>query len=219
MWKEWEILLVDDEPDVLSVSKLAMRNFEVFGIPVKLHTAESKAEALEIFKNAPELLPTVAVGFIDVVMETDEAGLELCQYIREEMGNKFTQLFIRTGQPGIAPEREVIDRYDISGYFTKVEATEDKLYSLVKSGVRQYMWSRQSLSAIKMLDALIAGAGSREKMGMSLGKLGNGFFRIDGKIAPTFDYKTAMLIGGKIRGKSREGIDEVTALQVRSNSR
>jgi hypothetical protein len=83
--------------------------------------------------------PNVAVAFIDVVMESDTAGLELCQYIRETMGNKTAQLFIRTGQPGVAPEREVIDRYDINGYFTKAEATEDKLYSLVKSGVRQYV--------------------------------------------------------------------------------
>ncbi len=35
----WEILLVDDEPDVLSVSKLAMKNFEVYGLPLKIQTA------------------------------------------------------------------------------------------------------------------------------------------------------------------------------------
>jgi hypothetical protein len=29
--KEWEILLVDDDPDVLAVSKLAMRSFRVYG--------------------------------------------------------------------------------------------------------------------------------------------------------------------------------------------
>ena len=80
----------------------------------------------------------MAVAFIDVVMETDTAGLELCQFIRETQRNRVTTLYIRTGQPGVAPERSVIDRYDISGYFTKVELTEDKLYSLVKAGARQY---------------------------------------------------------------------------------
>lgn len=48
--REWNILLVDDEPDVLSVSKLAMRSFTLYGTPLKIHTAASKAEAVELLK-------------------------------------------------------------------------------------------------------------------------------------------------------------------------
>ena len=52
----------------------------------------------------------------------------------------------------------VLDRYDINGYFTKVEATEDKLYSLVKSGVRQYLWNVAALGTTLMLkNAIEAG--------------------------------------------------------------
>ena len=168
MWaNEWEVLLVDDEPDVISVSKLLMQDFEVYGLPLVIHTAGSKGEALELLNNRPDRrapLSTLAVAFIDVVMESDGAGLELCRAIREEMGNKQTQLFIRTGQPGIAPERDVIDRYDINGYFTKAEATEDKLYSLVKSGVRQFYWSFLSLVTVNFLNSFFAAGGSREKL-------------------------------------------------------
>ncbi|MBV7333251.1 response regulator receiver protein [Chloroflexi bacterium TSY] len=124
--------------------------------------AESKSQALELLHSQPEMIWRVAVGFIDVVMESDSAGLELCQYIREEMDNKLTQLFIRTGQPGLAPERSVIDRYDINGYFTKQEATEDKLYSLVKSGVRQFLWARSAVVMNSMLDSFIQ-ASSRDE--------------------------------------------------------
>lgn len=160
----WDILLVDDESDVLSVSKLAMQNFKVHGLPLRLHRAESKAAAIELLENNVELVPTLAVAFIDVVMETEQAGLELCRYIRETCGNKLTQLFIRTGQPGMAPERAVIDRYDINGYFTKAEATEDKLYSLVKSGVRQYHWSITSFGCFEMIRAMNMAAGSRGQL-------------------------------------------------------
>lgn len=160
-FQAWDVLIVDDEPDVLQVSRLAMRHFEVYGVPLRLHTASSKAEALQIFHNAPTLLPTIAVAFIDVVMETDSAGLELCQALRGEHGNRVTQLFIRTGQPGMAPERTVLDQYDINGYFTKVEATEDKLYSLVKSGVRQYLWNVAALGTSLMLHNAIAAGASR----------------------------------------------------------
>ena len=163
-FQQWEILLVDDEPDVLSVSKLAMKSFDVYGLPLKIHTASSKAEALELLNSRPGMQWTLAVAFVDVVMESDTAGLELCQVIREDMGNKLTQLFIRTGQPGIAPERAVIDRYDINGYFTKAEATEDKLYTLVKTGVRQFFWSMLSMGAIAYQDLIIRAAGSRREL-------------------------------------------------------
>jgi CheY-like chemotaxis protein len=162
------VLVVDDEPDVLSFSRLAMKSFEVFGLPVALHTAASKAEAIELltseFAVAAQVGAKLNVAFVDVVMETDTAGLELCDYIRNELRNKFVQIYIRTGQPGVAPERAVIDRYDINGYFTKQEATEDKLYTLTKSGVRQAYYTGLSLALGRNLQALIASADSRERM-------------------------------------------------------
>jgi CheY-like chemotaxis protein len=139
---EWNVLIVDDEPDVLAVTRLALKDVTVYGLPIKIHTARSKAEAIEKL-NTTLALPgaaegACAVAFIDVVMETDHAGLELCDHIRNTAHNYSTQLFIRTGQPGVAPERKVIDDYDISGYFTKLEMTEQKLYTFVKSGIRQW---------------------------------------------------------------------------------
>jgi len=170
--KEIPVLVVDDEPDVLQISQLAMRSFEVFGLPVTVHTAESKAKAIELLESEFAVKAQVGaklnVAFIDVVMETDTAGLELCDYIRNTLRNKFVQIYIRTGQPGVAPEREVIDRYDINGYFTKVEATEDKLYTLTKSGVRQAYFTGLSLALARNLQGLIAAADTRERLAETL---------------------------------------------------
>jgi CheY-like chemotaxis protein len=47
---EFHVVLVDDEPDVLEVSRLAMRHFKVYGLPIRLHTATSKAQAIEVLK-------------------------------------------------------------------------------------------------------------------------------------------------------------------------
>jgi CheY-like chemotaxis protein len=166
----WPILLVDDEPDVLQLSRLIMQDFTVYGLPVELHTATSKAEAIKLMETelVPLLpsvpAPRVAVAFIDVVMESDTAGLDLCEYIRETKNNKVVQLFIRTGQPGVAPERHVIDHYDINGYFTKAEATEDKLYSLVKTGVRQYLSFLSAMAMSMMTTVAVAAAGSRKSL-------------------------------------------------------
>lgn len=168
--KHWPILIVDDDPDVLAISALAMRSFEIDGIPLKIYSASSQAEAVALLTSqlAAQSGTTLAVAFVDVVMETDDAGLQLCEYIRSTLKNRLTQIYVRTGQPGRAPERTVIDRYDINGYFTKYEATEDKLYSLVKAGVRQYEFTRDALGLFQLLGAVVAQADSVAAIGNAM---------------------------------------------------
>lgn len=168
---EWEVLIVDDEPDVFTVSRLALKNVKVYGVPLRLHYCASGAEAAALISGKSDYAPALAVALIDVVMETDTAGLELCRFIREERGNPFTQLFIRTGQPGTAPERDVIDRYEINGYFTKAEATEDKLYSMIKSGVRQYYWSILTKGVLYTMRNVTSALGSRAAIAAILQRL------------------------------------------------
>lgn len=177
--KHWNILLVDDEPDVLRVSQLAMREFTVDNLPLNILTATSKSEALEVIQREETWMSHLAVAFIDVVMESDTAGLELCEYIRDEKKNRISQLYIRTGQPGVAPERSVIDRYDISGYFTKAEMTEDKLYSLVKSGVRQFYATQVIQASLTLLERLVEIGDSRQKLTAALQNLGQSFYQPD----------------------------------------
>jgi CheY-like chemotaxis protein len=214
-FKEWEVLIVDDEPDILQVSRLAMRHFEVYGLPLRLHMAQSKAEALQMFHHAPALMPSVAVAFIDVVMETDTAGLDLCQALREEQGNRVTQLFIRTGQPGVAPERTVLDRYDINGYFTKVEATEDKLYSLVKSGVRQYLWNVVALGASLILHNAIAAGDSRLGILAAVQQTFQGFHVIGDAPADSRTIQASVFVGDQLVGMRGVEADAEHALRQR----
>lgn len=161
---EFHVVLVDDEPDVHEVSRLAMRQFRVYGLPVRLHSATSKAEGIEVLNGLtlgrPEI-SVASVALVDVVMETDHAGLELCEYIRKVMNNQTLQIYIRTGQPGIAPERSVLDEYDIQGYLTKNEATADKLYTLVKAGVREGYFTGLSHALQDLVHFLAPSASSR----------------------------------------------------------
>ncbi|MBL0029243.1 MAG: hypothetical protein IPO95_09300 [Rhodanobacteraceae bacterium] len=64
---------------------------------------------------------------LDVVMESDQAGLDLVKVIRNELGNRFVRIVLRTGQPGQAPEQDVIANYDINDYKDKTELTAQKL--------------------------------------------------------------------------------------------
>jgi hypothetical protein len=92
------------------------------------------------------------------------AGLELCEFIREQQGNRVTQLYLRVGQAGIPPAQDLLDRYDISGCLTKAQATQDKLDSLIKSGVRQAYERSAAVAFDVLLQRLIMVSCSREAM-------------------------------------------------------
>lgn len=130
----WLVLVVDDDLDVVAITKLNLRNFTFAGRSLEIITATSGEEARRI------LLTTsgFALGLVDVVMETDDAGLRLVQFIREELGDKQIRLVIRTGQPGHAPERYVIDNFDIDDYKEKSELSAQKLYTTVRSSLKSY---------------------------------------------------------------------------------
>ncbi|MFC1611209.1 response regulator [Myxococcota bacterium] len=136
--KFWNVLIVDDQEDVHHVTQLALKRESFFGADLKFHHAHSAAEARALFERQKGTWWDLAVAFIDVVMEDDHAGLDLCNYIRNEVGNQTAQIVLRTGQPGKAPARQVIDDYNISMYITKEEANSERLYVVVKTALQQF---------------------------------------------------------------------------------
>lgn len=130
----WKVLVVDDEQDVHAVTQLALSALVFQDKPVELINAYKATEAQTILETHPD----IAVILLDVVMETTHAGLELVKFIREKQGNPFVRIILRTGQPGEAPEREVIEAYQIDDYKTKVELTADRLFASVLASLRTY---------------------------------------------------------------------------------
>jgi len=132
--KCWKVLIVDDEKGIHEVTLLAMKNFEFEGQELEFLHAYSAEEAQGIFRNNND----IALALVDVVMETDHAGLDLVHYVRNELKNKQIRIILRTGQPGQAPERSVIRDYDINDYKEKSELSSQKLYSAVYTSLRSY---------------------------------------------------------------------------------
>ncbi len=85
-------------------------------------------------------------------MEADDAGLKLVQHLREEIGNKFVRIILRTGQPGCAPERDVIVNYDINDYKEKTSFDSTKLFTSTYAGLRSYQDIMNIESARQNLD-------------------------------------------------------------------
>lgn len=130
----WRILIVDDDLEVHTVTRLILAKTVFMQRKLELLSAYSAAEAQQILKTQSD----IAAILLDVVMETEDAGLQLVQTIREDMGNRAVRIILRTGQPGQAPEEKVIIDYDINDYKAKSELTSQKLFTTVIASLRAY---------------------------------------------------------------------------------
>lgn len=130
----WKVIIVDDEPEVHAVTKLALSDFVFQDKKLEFLSAYSGKEGKQLITENPD----AAIVLLDVVMETDDAGLQVAKFIREEAKNQKVRIILRTGQPGQAPERQVILDYDINDYKSKTELTAQKLFTVVMSSLRAY---------------------------------------------------------------------------------
>ncbi|MEY8875066.1 MAG: EAL domain-containing protein [Leptothrix sp. (in: b-proteobacteria)] len=133
-WAPWHVLVVDDDPEVHAATRFVLRGQRLLGRAVELHGAHSAAETATLLAGETEF----AVVLLDVVMESPDAGLRLVRTIRDELGLSGVRIILRTGQPGYAPELEVISRYDINDYRTKSELTQTRLITSLISALRSY---------------------------------------------------------------------------------
>ncbi len=130
----WCVLLVDDDAEVHDVTRLALRKFEFQQRGLELLSAYSAREAQQVFQERAD----IALAVIDVVMETEHAGLELVRWLRETGLSPLTRLVLRTGQAGLAPEEQVIRQFDIDAYKEKTELTTLKLRSVLYTSLRNF---------------------------------------------------------------------------------
>ncbi|CAN5744905.1 EAL domain-containing protein [soil metagenome] len=131
---KWRIMIIDDDPDVHSATTFALGSLEIQHRSLSFLHAYSAAEARDILSHETD----IAIILLDVVMEQEDAGLQLVSHIRKTLGLSDVRIILRTGQPGYAPEIDAIRDYDINDYKTKSELTRTKLYTAVTSAIRSY---------------------------------------------------------------------------------
>ncbi len=137
--ESWKILIADDDEGVHNVTELVFSAFKFDDKPIQFINTYSGNETIEALKNDSD----IAVILLDVVMETDDTGLQVIEKIRNEMNNKMVRIILRTGQPGQAPEDKVLIDYDINDYKNKSELTSRKLKSSIITSLRSYISIRK----------------------------------------------------------------------------
>src|SRR5918912_4488720 len=97
----WKVAVIDDDPAVHDGTRYALYDYVLNGQKLDILSAYSADEGRHLLRNHAD----IAVVLLDVVMETDSAGLDLVGFIRHELKNETVRIILRTGQPGQAPER------------------------------------------------------------------------------------------------------------------
>jgi signal transduction histidine kinase/DNA-binding response OmpR family regulator len=152
----WRILIADDEEEVHLVTKVALADVIFKGRHLQFLHAYSASDARHILETNSD----IAIILLDVVMEAEDAGLRLVREIREQLGNKRLRIVLRTGQPGQAPEREVIIDHDINDYKSKTELTRQKLLTCVISALRSFDDIMSLEKSLHGLEHIVGAAGS-----------------------------------------------------------
>ncbi|TWB06802.1 ATP-binding response regulator [Bradyrhizobium stylosanthis] len=152
--RKWKIAVIDDDPAVHDGTRFALSDYSLNGQSLEILSAYSAAEGRKLMAAHND----IAAVLLDVIMETDVAGLELVEFIRNEIKNETVRIILRTGQPGQAPERRVIVQYDINDYKAKTELTADKLFTSLTAALRSYQQLERMVQTRRGLEIIIDAA-------------------------------------------------------------
>jgi len=152
--RKWKIAVIDDDPAVHEGTRFALSDYNLNGQTLEILSAYSAAEGRILMRAHPD----IAAVLLDVIMETDAAGLDLVEYIRNEIKNETVRIILRTGQPGQAPERRVIVQYDINDYKAKTELTADKLFTSLTAALRSFQQLERMVQTRRGLEIIIDAA-------------------------------------------------------------
>jgi signal transduction histidine kinase len=152
--RKWKIAVIDDDQAVHDGTRFALSDYSLNGQGLEILSAHSAAEGRKLMAAHSD----IAAVLLDVIMETDVAGLDLVEYIRNELKNETVRIILRTGQPGQAPERRVIVQYDINDYKAKTELTADKLFTSLTAALRSYQQLQRMVETRRGLEIIIEAA-------------------------------------------------------------
>lgn len=155
--QKWKVLTVEDDPSyqqvlIQTIKTVSLRDH----LEIEIFSASSVSEAAYVLSQHKD----IAIVFIDVVMETDDAGLRLVDTIRNVVGNSQIRIVLLTGQPSFAPQKDVMKLLDIDEYWNKADLSAEKLHSVINSNLRTYKYIQQIENAKQGLQLILDAARS-----------------------------------------------------------
>lgn len=135
----WKLIIIDDDSAIIRTSVRILQDFNFEGRGVEIITGSSGAEAKLLIAEHPD----AAVILLDVIMERDDAGLQVVTYIRDELGNHNVRILLRTGQAGQFDEETVFEKYNINNFLEKADLTSRRLKIAIKGALRAFRMHKE----------------------------------------------------------------------------
>jgi diguanylate cyclase (GGDEF)-like protein len=151
-----KVLAVDDDKDFQTSMHFALSNMQILGRDLEIIQAYNYAQAAKLLAEHNDF----AIALVDVIMDTNDAGLRLVKATRDVLGNSEIRIILITGQPGVAPMHTVMQDYDIDDYWSKAELNTDRLKTLLTSNTRSYQQIQQIARAKRGLQLIAESSGA-----------------------------------------------------------
>lgn len=130
----WKILIADDDNFIHRMIKEMNQDIRFENKKIEFYSAYTSQEA----KNLMEENEDMALILLDVFIEEQNSGLNLVEYIREELKNSDIRIVLMTGKGSITLQEQAILNYDINGYEIKSDLFSKKMNTVILSTLRSY---------------------------------------------------------------------------------
>ncbi|GAB6189331.1 hypothetical protein JCM30566_10700 [Marinitoga arctica] len=113
--KKWKVLLTDDDKIVHLYFEKVVTNLKFKNDEIILYHAFSFSDAIDILSKEKD----IAILITDLVMEDENTGLKLINYVRNVLKNRNIRIALETARPEKANEEMVVYEYDVNAYIEK----------------------------------------------------------------------------------------------------
>ena len=160
----FHILIVDDDEEIHVITKMALADFQLDQRPLAFHSAYSAAEAQAMLQQRDDF----ALMLLDVVMESDHAGLDVARWTREALKNKLIRIVLRIGEvlqqsdakrilEELRSRDESVTYYiDNDTYYGLYQTSQKQCYLLFIKGIGELSETDKHLLSLFMNNTAIA---------------------------------------------------------------
>lgn len=139
---DWQILLVDDEPDMHAITTLTLSELRWGGRGLAFSSAYTISEAKELLaKN------TYAAMLVDVQIDGEDAAQLLTEYLRREVGEPATRVIVRSGDHNYSPAWLRDPAMDVAAFVDKSLGTVERLRSTLTEALIDFDQRKGGASA------------------------------------------------------------------------
>lgn len=129
----WQVLLVDDEPDMHAITTLTLDGLRWGGRSVEFQSAYTIDGAKALLRDGD-----FALMLVDVQIEHVDAAELLIHYVRQDLGDQAIRMIVRSGTPDYNPPWMQDPALDVTGFVDKSLGTVDRLRSTVVEALMDY---------------------------------------------------------------------------------